>query len=342
MNRVRVPPCAPLGVPTQRSVSVSTLLAALLVLPLIVKVSFAQTASDVFSFTNGAPEVVTAAQGRGGNLYGTNGCGTGTSGFVFAVTVAGVLTDLHDFDSASGDCPNAGLMLAGDGNFYGTTLGGGSGDGLNGVLFRITPKGEYTVLHFYAGGADGSRPSAAPIEASNGAFYGTTKGDDTGSTVYKYTTAGGLTTLYQFDGTKGQTVVAPLIQGADGKLYGTADSGGTNGCGTVFQMSTAGKLLKSYSFLCGLSGAHPDAPLVQAADGNFYGTASAAGRGGGTIFKMGSDLRPSVLYFFGAAGPHDGRTPLGGLVQATDGNLYGTTLKGASARFGTLVQISPC
>ncbi len=166
-------------------------------------------------------------------------------------------------------------------------------------------------------------------------------GGSTGSTIYRYSTASGFSSLYQFDGTHGQSVLAPLIQGTDGKLYGTADSGGKNGCGTVFQMSTAGKLLKSHSFLCGLSGSHPDGPLVQSADGSFYGTTSAGGGGGGTIFKMGSDLRPSVLYFFGAAGPHDGREPLGGLVQATDGNLYGTTLKGGSAGFGTLFQISP-
>jgi uncharacterized repeat protein (TIGR03803 family) len=105
-------------------------------------------------------------------------------------------------------------------------------------------------------------------------------------------------------------------------------------------MSTAGKLLKSYSFLCGVSGAQPVGPLVQAADGNFYGTTQAGGGGHGTVFKMGLDVRPS-LYSFGAAGPDDGREPLAGLTQATDGNLYGTTLQGGSAGFGTLFQISP-
>jgi uncharacterized repeat protein (TIGR03803 family) len=281
---------------------------------------------------------VTPAQGRDGRLYGTDGCGGIMSGFIFATTTAGSLTDLHDFDPAEGFCPNAGLTLATDGSFYGTTLGGGNNQ--NGVLFKITPKGTYTVLHFFAGGADGSGPSAAPIEASNGALYGTTEGDSTGSTIYKYTAAGGLNTIYQFDGTHGQGVIAPLIQGTDGKLYGTASSGGANGCGTVFQMSTVGKLLKSYSFLCGLSGAQPVGPLVQAADGNFYGTTQAGGGGGGTVFKMGSDVRPSVLYSFGAAGPDDGQEPLAGLIQATEGNLYGTTLQGGSAGFGTLFQIS--
>jgi uncharacterized repeat protein (TIGR03803 family) len=81
-------------------------------------------------------------------------------------------------------------------------------------------------------------------------------------------------------------------------------------------------------------------PLVQAADGNFYGTTQAGGGGGGTVFKMGSDVRPSVLYSFGAAGPDDGQEPLAGLIQATEGNLYGTTLQGGSAGFGTLFQIS--
>ncbi len=307
------------------------------------RASIGQTVNDIHAFTaadsSQSPQGV-PTQGRDGNLYGMSSGSSGSPyGTIFSVTTTGTLTELFAFHFTDGNSPNASVTLGSDGNFSGTTFGGGNNQ--KGVLFKISPKVVYTVLHFFAGGADGQWPSAGPIEAANGALYGTTKGDSTGSTVYKYTDSGGFSTLYQFDGTHGQTVLAPLIQGSDGKLYGTANVGGKNDCGTVFQMSTAGKLLKSHSFLCGLSGAQPVGPLVQAADGNFYGTTQAGGGGGGTIFKMGSDLRPSVLYFFGAAGPHDGRSPQGGLVQATDGNLYGTTLKGGSAGFGTLFQISP-
>jgi uncharacterized repeat protein (TIGR03803 family) len=224
MNTARIRPHAPLPALTPRLNSAWAV--AALSLPLLIgHLSFAQTVAEVYSFNEqGGPEFVTPAQGRDGRLYGTDGCGGIMSGFIFATTTAGSLTDLHDFDPAEGFCPNAGLTLATDGSFYGTTLGGGNNQ--NGVLFKITPKGTYTVLHFFAGGADGSGPSAAPIEASNGALYGTTEGDSTGSTIYKYTAAGGLNAIYQFDGTHGQGVIAPLIQGTDGKLYGTASSGG--------------------------------------------------------------------------------------------------------------------
>ncbi len=224
MNTARIRPHAPLPALTPRLNS--TWAVGALFLPLVFgHVCFAQTVAEVYSFNEqGGPEFVTPAQGRDGRLYGTDGCGGIMSGFIFATTTAGSLTDLHDFNPAEGFCPNAGLTLATDGSFYGTTLGGGNNQ--NGVLFKITPKGTYTVLHFFAGGADGSGPSAAPIQASNGALYGTTEGDSTGSTIYKYTAAGGLDTVYQFDGTRGQGVIAPLIQGTDGKLYGTASSGG--------------------------------------------------------------------------------------------------------------------
>jgi uncharacterized repeat protein (TIGR03803 family) len=322
----------------------STTILAVSLLPMLLNNSgFGQTVNDVHAFTaadsSQSPQGV-PTQGRDGNLYGMSSGSSGSPyGTIFSVTTTGTLSELFAFHFTDGNSPNSSVALASDGNFYGTTFGGGNNQ--KGVFFKISPKGVYIVLHLFGGAADGANPSGAPIQASNGVFYGTTLGDGSGSTVYRYSAATGFSTLYQFDGTQGQGILAPLIQGTNGKLYGTTDSGGKNGCGTVFQMSIAGKLLKSHSFLCGLSGSHPDGPLFQAADGSFYGTTSAGGGGGGTIFKMGSDLRPSVLYFFGAAGPHDGREPLGGLVQATDGNLYGTTLKGGSAGFGTLFQISP-
>jgi uncharacterized repeat protein (TIGR03803 family) len=135
---------------TPCSKSVSTWAVAALFLPLVLgHICFAQTVAEVYSFNEqGGPEFVTPAQGRDGRLYGTDGCGGIMSGFIFATTTAGSLIDLHDFNPAGGFCPNAGLTLATDGSFYGTMLGGGNNQ--NGVLFKITPKGTYTVLHFFA------------------------------------------------------------------------------------------------------------------------------------------------------------------------------------------------
>jgi uncharacterized repeat protein (TIGR03803 family) len=216
------------------------------------------------------------------------------------------------------------------------------GNGQNGVFFKVTPSGDFTAIYYFAGGSDGANPFAPPIQAADGNLYGMT-GDvsGTGSTVYKYTLSGNFSTIYQFSGAYSG---APLIQATDGYLYGTTGTGGWANCGTIFKMSTAGVLLQSYPFPCHAGGSVPsNAPLLQAADGNFYGTTTGGGtQNQGTIFKMTPDFQVSILYTFmgHTQSTEDGALPAAGLIQATDGNLYGTTYKGGNAGMGTLFQIS--
>jgi uncharacterized repeat protein (TIGR03803 family) len=235
--------------------------------------SAAQTVTTLYSFSgqnsSGIPGLVVPAQGRDGRLYGTTFGPSGSAGSIFkASTIAGI-TQLYTFGS-DGSNPEPGLTLATDGNHYGTTLSGGTSN--NGVLFKITASGVYTVLHEFAGGTDGAAPYAPPIEASDGSLYGTTSGTSGASTVYKYS-QGIISTIYSFDQAHGQSVIGALVQASDGNLYGTAEFGGENNCGTIFKVATSGTLLWSYSFPCGSpGGAYPTAGLVQASDGNFYGT----------------------------------------------------------------------
>jgi uncharacterized repeat protein (TIGR03803 family) len=220
--------------------------------------------------------------------------------------------------------------LSADGNFYGTTFQGGSAN--LGVLFKISPNGTYTVLHEFQGGSDGSSPFAAPIQASDGNFYGTT-----GATVYKYSRSSGYSTIYQFGSTQASGITAPLIQGIDLSLYGAARFGGAYGCGSVFKLKTSGTLVFYRSFPC--SG-QPNAPVMQASDGNFYGTTAAGGNLGlGNVYKMRPSGVISILYNF-TGGPTDGANPFGGLVQGTDGELYGPTQTGGTSGNGTLFQIT--
>ncbi len=306
--------------------------------------SLAQTVTDIYSFTGQGssqdPSFITPAQGRDGALYGTT---QGSGGFpdygsVFRLTTAGLGGQLFAFDYTDGGNPSASLMLATDGSLYGVAAGGGSsGDG---VFFRITPSGVQSVLHNFAGGTDGTFPRSAPVQASDGNLYGTTEGTlsaGSGATIYRYTATGAFSTIYQFDENTG--TIAPLIQGTDGNLYGTAYYSGPGFCGSVFKMTRAAVLLMSYSFPCGEGGANPAGPLLQAADGNFYGTTEQGGSlASGIVFKMTPKGRVSILYNF--KGGSDGAFPDAGLVQGTDGMLYGTTGGGGSAGFGTLFQIS--
>jgi uncharacterized repeat protein (TIGR03803 family) len=163
------------------------------------------------------------------------------SGMVFKMTPEGVLTTLHSFDRTDGATPQAGLVQATNGDFYGTTLNGGAHG--YGTVFKMTPEGVLTTLHNFDF-TDGAAPSAALVQATDGNFYSTTPRGGTSSkpncrdgcgTVFKITPEGVLTTLHSFGGGyDGSGPVAGLVQATDGNVYGTAAGGGKYGLGTVF------------------------------------------------------------------------------------------------------------
>jgi uncharacterized repeat protein (TIGR03803 family) len=133
------------------------------------------------------------------------------------------------------------------------------------------------------------------------------------------------------------------VQGTDGNLYGTTYEGGANGVyGTVFEITPAGQLTTLHSFDYFDDGAYPQAGLVQATNGNFYGTTYWAGaNGGGTIFEITPAGQLTTLYSFcSQTNCTDGEEPEAGLVQATNGNLYGTTWSGGTNFDGTVFAIT--
>jgi uncharacterized repeat protein (TIGR03803 family) len=323
--------------------------------------SRAQSFTSLASFdgANGyMPWSTTLIQATDGNFYGTtsqgggstncdpyiNGCGT-----VFKITPAGKLTMLHSFHNTDGVQPFAGLVQATDGNFYGTTSGGGANN--FGTVFKITPAGRLTTLHSFDGTTDGAAPESGLVQPTDENFYGTTSGGwasnkhggDCG-TVFKITSAGTLTTLYGFDGTDGAIPHAGLVQATDGNFYGTT---GADGNATVFKITPGGKVTTLYSFCPKAGCADGDSPyagLVQATEGNFYGTTHNGGAstacqlGCGTVFKITPAGKLTTLHSFHNT---DGVQPFTGLVQATDGNFYGTTSSGGANNFGTVFKITP-
>ncbi len=333
----------------------------------------AQIFTTLFTFdgTDGENPTAGLVQTTDGNLYGTTSDGGRVLyyGAVFRVSTSGTLNVLHIFCSESrctdGNTPYAGLVQATDGNLYGTTSGGGANGA--GTVFTITPSGTLTVVYsFCAQGActDGEEPMAGLIQATDGNFYGTTfAGGASGyGTVFKITPGGTLTTLYSFCSqsgcTDGDFPKAALIQGSDGNLYGATVSGGFNqscpdyGCGTVFKITPTGTLTTLYSFCsqggC-MDGGLPHGGLVQAADGSLYGTTSQGaanefcpGDGCGTVFKITPTGALTTLYSFcSQSACPDGSAPQAGLIQATDGNFYGTTAGGGAYQGGTVFKITP-
>jgi uncharacterized repeat protein (TIGR03803 family) len=267
--------------------------------------------------------------GSDGNFYGTtNAGGTGPDdGAIYQVTPGGVATALHDFMSTGdGMHPLTPPVQGNDGNFYGTT----SATGDFGQVYKVTTGSVYTTLHAFTNTPDGNSPFGLVL-ASDGNFYGTTYlgGSFSNGTVYRITAAGVLTILHSFDGTDGSNSIAQLIQGTDGKLYGSASMGGTSSAGVVFRIATNGT---GYTILHNLNGTTDGstilAPLFQATDGNFYGTASAGGSGSdGTIFKMTPGGGYSAVHNFIGT---DGKTPEMGLYQHTNGILYSATQAGGT------------
>jgi uncharacterized repeat protein (TIGR03803 family) len=292
---------------------------------------------------------------------------------------AQTFTVLATFNENNGAFPRAALVQGPDGNFYGTTELGGTGNCIPagegcGTAFKITPVGKLTTLHAFCSQtscADGNTLTAPLVLATDANFYGTTQfGGGSANcqeeggcgTAFKITHSGRLTTLHIFKGTDSFAVSAGLVQATDGNFYGTTTGSfncqGRGDCGTVFGITPGGKLTTLYKF-CSQSkcadGAEPFAPLVQAIDGNFYGTASAGGANNsdcrgqcGTVFKITPGGKLTTLYrFCSEANCADGAVPGAGLVQGTDGNFYGTTEIGANPACdlgygcGTAFKITP-
>jgi uncharacterized repeat protein (TIGR03803 family) len=279
-------------------------------------------------------------QGTDGNFYGTTvDGGAGLYGTAFKLLASGAVTVLHSFtNGVDGANPFAGVIQATDGKFYGASL---EGIGASfGTLFRMTTSGALTPLYGFGGGTDGGNPLASLVQGSDGNLYGTasTGGSNGVGTVFSLSTNGLFTPLWSFNATNGSYPAAPLVQGRDGKLYGTTAAGGAQDLGTVFSLTTNGMFNSLVSF-DSTRGAYPSNGLVQATDGAFYGTAVSGGTNGGwgTVFRLAADGTLSTLHSFNY---EDGAYPVGGLVQATDGNLYGTTSQGGIGGQGTVFQIT--
>ena len=309
-----------------------------------------------FNGYNGASPYAGLMQGSDGSLYGatvnggTGFVGPGTGyGTLYRITAGGSFANLVWFNGTNGANPYSPPTQGADGNFYGVTARGGS-NGL-GVVYRLATNNTLTAI-FSFGGTNGALPYGALVQGTDGALYGTTayggssflNGVPTSGsgTVFKVTTNGTLTSLVMFNSVNGARPIGSLVQAADGFLYGTTVSGGTNGnWGSLFRVATGGTAFASLFSFNGTNGANPFGGLIQGANGLLYGTTSYGGgdfnntpsSGDGTIFQITTNGVLQTLFLF--SGGVDGWNPSWAkLVQGPDGSLYGTTFRGGTNGMG--------
>jgi uncharacterized repeat protein (TIGR03803 family) len=238
----------------------------------VFRISPGGSLTNLYSFSNsdGAYPNAGLAQGSGGDFYGTTASGGASgNGTVFRISQTGSFTNLHSFSYSDGVYPNAGLVQGNDGNFYGTTSSGGASG--KGIVFRISPGGNLTNLHSFSG-SDGADPNGGLVQGSDGNFYGTTESGGTSTncsggcgTVFQISSSGNFKSLWSFGSDDGAYPEAELVQGNDGKFYGTTSLGGTNDAGTVFRISAPTSPPATQIFAIQLNGTNVIISIISAA-----------------------------------------------------------------------------
>ena len=284
-------------------------------------------------------------QASDGNLYGVTdgGWGDGEYGTIFELTLAGALGTIHSFRYVDGAAPRGALVQGTDGRLFGTTFRGGTGN-LGGTTLSITLAGAFSVLTSFTSGPEGAYPWGTLARGVDGSLFGVTAGGGIfgHGTVFRISSTGVTTTLHDFTGDEGYPELGP-IQDRDGNLYlVTGNSHGLASSashGRIYRLTPSGTMSLVYAFTGEADGSDPN-PLVEGADGNLYGTTrySQGSFDNGTVFRLTPSGQLTTLHTFGGA---DTGSPVGALVQGSDGNFYGTTSGGKPANKGRVFRMTP-
>ena len=304
----------------------------------------------VFSFTglSGNKPVGGLIQANNGLLYGvTFDGGANGYGTIFSFNIStGVYTKIHDFFFTNGSSPRGGLIQASNGLLYGLTCYGGSSN--EGVLYSMNLNTNVYTKHVDFTGVNGRTPFSSLMQSSNGLLYGTTVGggiNDAG-TIFSYNfNTNVLTTRYSFNNSlSGRYSYSKLVQASDGKLYGTTAIGGTGNYGTLYSWDeTSAAYAVHHNFAAGTSanGAKPYGSLILAANGKLYGTTSESQTPDkSTLFSYNLSTATFLVEVQFSSLTH-GMNARGGLLQASDGNIYGCAPEGGVSSFGTMYRYNP-
>ncbi|NJO00848.1 MAG: hypothetical protein HC880_03365 [Bacteroidia bacterium] len=299
-----------------------------------------------FGVTEGRAPVGGLVEDATGTLYGvTRQGGPDNKGAIFAISKTGAnFRILHYFDGSDGEQPAGGLLLGSDGLLYGLTRLGGTSH--QGTIFIINRNGSgFNVLWHLNDPDEGVYPRGSLIEGSDGRLYGVTErgGTPDQGIIFRIDRSGiAFTVLHAFsDGiNEGQEPAGSLVEGSNDLLYGMTRAGGILGQGTLFSFDPVTlDLVVLHNFGGGnTDGAAPLGSLIEASNDSLYGLSAQGGPAGrGTVFRIAKNGGGfAVLHTFNNI---NGSTPQGGLVEDTNGRLYGTTQAGGTFLRGTVFGI---
>jgi len=284
-------------------------------------------------------------EGDDGALYGlvTQG-GPVDRGVAYRLGRDGRWDILHTFGETleEGYWSWGSLLLASDGQFYGTTSTGGLYGG--GVVFRMGKDGTVTPLWQLGEGHGPADPVSSLIEGADGRLYGASAGGGSGYSGAIFTLAkdGSDPRVLHSFGSAGGSYPGAIVQGQDGYLYGTTLYGGPKEGGVAYRMATDGSAYVPLHVFGGrMDGSYPSSPLLEIEPGVFLGTTDrdSASLFDGALFALTADGRFQSMRRFGRRSPHgvpDGKAPRGPLCRLPSGELVGTCTSGGAADGGTL------
>ncbi len=306
-----------------------------------------------FDGINGfSPNAIT--QGTDKHFYGTSQYGGVTSaeagfsygnGSAFKIGSTGAISLLYSFYIHTGYYPYGRIVQGPDGQFYGTTYYGGYYD--HGTIYKINANGNVTILHHFNNAQplyEGNYPQAELIVGKDGSLYGASfNGGLYGyGTIFKISTSGAFTILYNLKNSQGTNIVAPLLQGTDGNFYGVCSNGGANGRGTIFKLAgTKMTILHQFTNANGQA-TYPQFGLAQDMTGNLYGATYYGGaNNAGALYEVNTTGTSfNTIYSFTSSAGNTGNYPYAGLLYS-GGMMYGMAQSGGANGYGTIFKFTP-
>ena len=310
----------------------------------IKKGSNAITDLAAFNTTNGSAPYGGVTLDSNGNLFGTtrDGGANGLGAVYEIVKGSNAVTDIAAFSSANGANPYSGVTLDGNGNIFGTTFFGGTNNA--GTVYEILKNSNTIISLGSFSTTNGANPYAGVTFDSKGNLFGVTRngGLNSDGAVYEIATGqSAISLVASLNGTNGLNPYGNVAFDGNVNLFGTANGGGANGTGTIYEVTKGSNAATTLISFTGAIGADPHGGLTIDGNGNFFGTTQAGGaNGSGTVFEFETGKGSTTISVLASLSLAKGINPYGTVSFDSSGNLFGTASAGGAGSDGTVYELA--